>query len=377
MDPQQLLQHQAQQQQFHEQLQILNQKINEQETRLHQIQNTRFNLTPDQIIRNFNEITSFSGDNNYKLKSFLKSVEDVESLCGMNNEDLKQYCLKKLINNKIIGSARNAILEIPDHQRTWTNIIAQLQLKFKPKSTIHQLLFTAKELKVNNLKELFEKLNEIKSKCSEICDFEDEENFTYEAIDKELVQIIKSKLIPIMQIQINSEKTLFELDNILCQSEIYYCNDIIKNEYKINKSYNSGNNNHNKNYNNNKQKPNYQSQNYLNKNNIGQNQNFNSYRQNNFNNKHPNQNSNNNYRNNYNGNNYNGQNYNGQYRQNSGQYRQNSGQFRANNYGNNNFNKNREITPMEVDNLEQTNSQINHINNEVNFTDVTPQTSYR
>lgn len=67
------------------------------------------------------------------------------------------------------------------------------------------MLFQAKELKAYNLKDLFNKLTTIKSEINEICDFESNNDFTYRNIDKELVLILKSKLM--LQIQVN-EKTI-------------------------------------------------------------------------------------------------------------------------------------------------------------------------
>lgn len=223
------------------QVAMLTQKITEQEKKISAMDKTKFELTADQIIRNFNEIPAFSGESSFKLKSFLKTVDDVEALCGEENAELKKYCLKKVINSKIIGKARNAILEIPENRRNWETVVETLTLRFRPKQTVHQLLFYAKELKVYNLKDLFNKLSSIKSETSEICDFNDEDNFTYESIDKELVQILKSKLIPLLQVQVDQEKSLFELDNIFCQSEIYLSDEVIKSAYRIHKNHKSDN----------------------------------------------------------------------------------------------------------------------------------------
>ena len=227
---------QQQQRKIVEQMNFMHQQIAEQQEKLKVLQTTKFNLTADQIIKNFNDIPPFSGEDHYKLKSFLNTVNDAETLCGENNAELKTYCLKKIINSKIIGKARNTIMEIPENLRTWNSVINQLKMKYKPKDTIHHLLYVAKNLRVSNLKELFIKLSEVKSKCSEICDFEEEDLFTYESIDRELVLILKSKLTPMLQIQINNNKSLFELDNLLCNTEIYVSEDAIKNEYKMNRN---------------------------------------------------------------------------------------------------------------------------------------------
>lgn len=215
------------------QVQLLTSKVSEQEAIINTGALTRFRLTPSQIIKNFNDIKSFSGEDSYKLKSFLKAVENAETLCGESNNELKEYCLRLIVNSKIIGKARNTILEIPENRRNWTTVVDTLTLRFRPKWTIHQLLFQAKEIKVFNLKDLFNKLTTIKSDISEICDFDDNSTFTYESIDKELVLTLKSKVIPMLQIQINEDKTLFELDNEFCASEIYLSTEVIKPIFKL------------------------------------------------------------------------------------------------------------------------------------------------
>lgn len=216
-----------------QQVQLLTVKVTEQGIALNTASTTRFQLSASQVIKNFNDIKAFSGEDNYKLKSFFKSVENVEDLCGNQNQELRSYGLRMIINSKIIGKARNTILEIPEHQRNWVTVQRILTLRFKPKYTVHQLLFEAKGMKVFNLKDLFNKLNTVKSDASEICDFDNSTEFTYESIDKELVLTLKSKVIPILQIQIDEDESLFDLDNHFCKSEIYLSSDVIKFEYKL------------------------------------------------------------------------------------------------------------------------------------------------
>ena len=215
-----------------QQVQLLTQKVTEQEVALTNTSN-KFQLSASQVIKNFNDIKPFSGEDTYKLKSFFKAIENAEELCGNHNQDLRSYCLRMMINAKIIGKARNAILEIPENQRNWITVQRTLKLRFRPKYTIHQLLFEAKGMKVFNLKDLFNKLTTVKSDISEICDYDQSTDFTYDSIDKELVLILKSKVIAILQIQIDEDESLFELDNTFCKSEIYLSGDVIKPEYKL------------------------------------------------------------------------------------------------------------------------------------------------
>lgn len=365
--------------QLTQQVLMLTQRIADQDGRLNQMRTTRFELTADQIIRNFNDIQPFSGEDSYKLKSFLKAVDDAESLCGENNGPLRQYCLR-IVNSKIIGKARNAILEIPENLRTWQTVVDTLKQRFRPKRTVHQLLYQAKELKVYNLKDLFNKLSGIKSETSEICDFVNENNFTYESIDKELVYILKSKLIPTVQMQIDQTKTLFELENVLCQTEIYLTDEAIKTVFKIDKnqksdkgaqSYKRNDNNfqtpkrnhfnefqnYNRNYSNN------DPQTYKrNNNDIKDYKGNNQYNSQQYNSKQYNPQQ-------YNSKQYNPQNtYNSQ-RNRQNYYRNNSEQYRP---GQQPRSENNRSEPMEVENIHAQ----NEIEQEVNFTDWPQRTNY-
>lgn len=351
-----------------DQVNTLNQKISEQEKKLSEVKSLKFDLTPNQIIRNFNDITPFSGEDHYKLKSFLNAVSDCENLCG--DIELKCYCLKRVINSKIIGMARSTIMEIPDHMRNWCNVMQHLKLKFRPKETIHQLLFKAKETKVHNLKDLFNKLNKYKSDCSEICDYDNEDIFTYNSIDKELVQILKSKLVPIAQLQIDLNLSLFELDNFLCKSEIYLSDDIIKFEYRIHK--NGKNNFINKKFSHNNQK-NSKNSDY----NVIYNSNFNHNNSNSLQRNHNTNNTNNfnngshaQHHNTTNNNNFNRQ---GQFRFNPRQFRFNSNNSNQFNRNNQNRNETRSVEPMEVDNIVRS----PELNPEVNFIEPPQLVNYR
>ena len=217
------------------QIQLVTQKLNEQQRIINTGSLTRFELTAAQIIKTFNDIQPFSGEDNFKLKTFIKSVETAEQLCGNQNIELKLYCLQIVVNTKITGRARSIILEIPEGQRTWQTVVDTLTLRFRPKQSIHQLLYKAREIKVSHLKDLFYKLNNIKADISEIADFDNNNIFTYENIDKELVLILKSKIVPMLQVQINENQSLFDLESHYCRSEIYFDLNVIKENFKLSK----------------------------------------------------------------------------------------------------------------------------------------------
>lgn len=195
--------------QLQQQVAVLTANLTEQ-MQLTQNRVLQFNLTPEQIIKHFNNIPLFSGEDTFKLKSFLKNVDQAEQLCN-DNDELRAYCLAKIINGNIIGKARAIILRIPDAERSWQNVDATLGEHFKPRNTIHKWLFQARGCKVFNLKDLFNKLSNVETEANEICDFNDEETFTYKSTDRELVKMVIDHLIPTMQIHMTKMLHLLSL----------------------------------------------------------------------------------------------------------------------------------------------------------------------
>lgn len=106
-------------------------------------------------------------------------MEQAEQLCGDANEELRAYCLGKVIHGRIVGQA---ILRIPDQERTWTAVIETLMQKFKPKTKFHHLLFQARIIKIHNSKYMFNKLENIESQANEIYDFNDGGEISYKKL---------------------------------------------------------------------------------------------------------------------------------------------------------------------------------------------------
>lgn len=82
-----------------QQVQLLTQKVTEQDVILNTTtaNTTRFQLSASQVIKNFNDIKPFSGEDSYKVKSFFKAIENAEELCGTQNQELRSYCLRMMI----------------------------------------------------------------------------------------------------------------------------------------------------------------------------------------------------------------------------------------------------------------------------------------
>lgn len=170
------------------------------------------NSHPNDIIQNFNVIPLFAGAED--LNAFLNNVNSTLLLCG-SNEELKAYCLQKIVQTTITGPARSSIAELQGAQRNWENVAALFRNKYRPKTTtIPQQMHAARELKVFNLKDLINKLNSIKNHCNEIGTYDDRA-YNHLSVDNELVQILEFKLVASATSQINSESQLWSLLELL------------------------------------------------------------------------------------------------------------------------------------------------------------------
>lgn len=90
--------------------------------------------------------------------------------------------------------------------------------------------------KVFNLEHLLSELNQIKADAKEICDFDNNDIFSYQRVDKELYLILRMIVTPVVDLQIDETKTLFELDNFFNRSSMYTCPETIRTEYRCNKT---------------------------------------------------------------------------------------------------------------------------------------------
>lgn len=196
---------------------------------------TKFNLSAMDIITIFEKIKPFSGEDDYKLKTFLQAVSNAEVLCGTAT-GLRLYCLGLVISTKIIGEASNIIAEIAEHSRDWASVVETLKLRYRPKYTVHLPLSQGREIKVNNLKDLFKALFKVKADAYEVCEYNQMTQLTYSAINSELLEILRSKIVPTSQLHIDMTKSLIENHNELCQTELYECEEIIKPEFRESKN---------------------------------------------------------------------------------------------------------------------------------------------
>lgn len=311
-----------------------------------------FELTPDQVIKKFQCLKTFTGQGDFTLQEFLSAVENTSSLCG-DNATLLQHGLRIILTEKIQGDAKRCIQRLGDDV-TWDQIKTELKSEFRPRKNYKKLMDESRNLKVHNLRELFRSIRKINFQLNELYEFDDNKptNYNPDNNDKNLVDIVKDMLSGSYRVYVRQGMSLKDVFNIFDEMCLLDENDTIHFNYKKgNKDsrFQNSARNHSK-YNDNEKR----------NNNLGDN---------------PNKQSHNYYNNNYRSNS-------GQYKQNSGQQRQfnnrnyfnnNSGQFRQTNnrnvFNNNSgqfkirqnqeFNNTNRPEPMEIDNIQQ--------NGDVNF----------
>lgn len=357
MDAQQL---QEMIQQHQREIQALRQQL-EQPQRM-------FDLTADQIIKQFHNIKTFTGTGEYKLQEFINAVENTSTLCA-NNEALLRHGLRIILTEKLQGNAKRCIQRL-GNDLTWEQIRAELKSEFKPRKNYKRLMDESRNIKVSTLRELFKIIRNINFQLNEVFEFDDNQptNYSPSNNDKNLVDIVKDMLTGSYRVYIRPNMTLNDVFNVFDEMCLLDESDVIHYNFKKYKDHK----------NNNSFRPNFKPQ--------GNTRGENSFgtRSNNQTNQQSHNSANFRRNDDYSGQNRNfrhNNNNSGQFRQNSGQYRQssiqqrqfnnrnffsNSGQFRQR-PNNEHSNNNDRPEPMEIDNIQQ----------DVNFTEEPRDETYQ
>lgn len=242
-----------------------------------------FVMNPAQIIETFNSIKSFSGDeDSYQWRTFRRAVNGAISLCGDQDVNLRTYCLNRVVNTKIVGSAASLLLEMPNDNLTWEAVVEFLEQRYRPRGTTCDLIYKARITKVLSLEDMFTKFHQIKLQANEIFYSNGNDKANMTNFDNELVKIVKTKMLGQYQVQVQPDMTLEQLDRHCESFETYQDINVIKPEDRINanrnnnrqenqiytnsNSYNNQNNRFNR-YNNNNYGNNNNTQQYRNSNN--------------------------------------------------------------------------------------------------------------
>lgn len=194
--------------------QLEQQRVQQQQQPQNQGNQHIFQLTSDQILTHFRQLKPFNGKDDYKLTEFIKAVEKAADLCV--NEGLRDYALQTVLNEKILGDAKRCIQRLGD-SLSWETAKAELKLHFRPQKDYVQLINECRNVKVGNLRELFEIVKSVNYKLNELYSFEEIEDrpviYSPENNDKHLVGIVMEKLDSLVRGNVEKNSTLIEIYN--------------------------------------------------------------------------------------------------------------------------------------------------------------------
>lgn len=210
----------------------------------------QFQLTADQVLNRFHHIKTFTGKGEYTLQEFIHAVENTASLCG-GNIPLMQYGLQTVFTEKIQGEAKRCIQRLGNNL-TWEQVKAELKAELRPRKSYKRFFDECRNIKVNNLKELFSIIRSINYQLNELYEFDDNKptNYNPENNDKNLVDIIKDMLTGSYRTSIKQNITINEVFNTFDALGLLEEHDVIHYRYRKNNHKNHRSNNQPKQFNN-------------------------------------------------------------------------------------------------------------------------------
>lgn len=249
-------------------------------------------LTPENILSQYRYIKPFNGSDDYTLSSFIKSVENVMQL-SRDNEQLTEYALNIVFNEKIQGNAARCIRRLGDNT-TWISVKRELMQNYQPNRSYGELFNYCRYVKVTNLRELFNEFKEVNYKLNEMYEFDEKKPDIYrpENIDRDLTEILIEKIDGNIRAHILENENMTTIYNKYSRLKLLDDNRAIDSKHK--KIYNNSNhynkntfsNRPNNNYNNSNQSKNYNDSNHYNTNNYktpNHSKNYNNYNRFNYN----------------------------------------------------------------------------------------------
>lgn len=263
-----------------QQIRLQQQQINEpQRTQQH---NRR--LSTMEILQQFRQLRSL--DKNHNVLAFINSVEAVMALCPSDDIELAKLAMSIVANDKIIGEAANYVQELGINA-TWEEIKAKLLDQYRPRYTYGDVFMKFRNLKVCNLRELFEFTRKSKFEINQLYLYDEDKPTLYkpECVERDLVNIIIDKIDIPMRTHSDKQCSLNQLITRYTQIEAlddyrvihlkYRKNNKLNNNQKTNSNNTDGNN------------PNFQDNNQSNFDNIRKYQNQEYNNQNDNNNRNP------------------------------------------------------------------------------------------
>lgn len=370
-------------------LQVKNQQLQQVTAAFNQLQlKEASSEQKERICREVRFMSTFTGTGDITINAFISSVEYY--LSTTSNEELKKCITRTIFYEKIQGEAKNTVINIPNPDN-WAAIKLILKTRYRPDTEPSEIYKRINNLRVNSVSELAIEIQSIKYKCNELIIYYTSDSVVdLSNVDSLLVYTIKEMTQGVLLEKIYEEKDLGKIVEIMrsrrfedsCVREEYKrfrhiqsknqsnpriqksqfqddnrnvnSNKNMQDRYYANRfqsrQHDSGNNGrdfNNYNYNNsaNNFKPQFQDSGHnrrnFNNNGLG---NFRAQYQESGNNRRPFNNNSGNFRRQYH--------ESGNPRENSGQYRQQQNYFRQ-----------RPVEPMEVDNIQRRNKEIEETNN--------------
>lgn len=296
---QQLLQQQeqiqqAQQQQQQQQSEQLQQHHYQQHIQHEQLtqqnfvyDNFGFNMTAKDIIEQFRRLKPL--DEKHNPRAFIHAVETNLDLCG-NNENLAQFCIRIVANEKILGDAGRRVRELQSNA-SWEEMKAKMLQGYRPKRTYAEIFNYCRTIKVRNLNELFGLFEKCKYEINDIylADQFKPNIYKPENVDRDLVDIMLEKIDGPIRAHIGEQETLNDI--ILKYTKLKLLDDsrAIAFNHRCNTNYNRNQNHNYPKSKSNNNFPNHNSnQQYYEPSTSFQNQSNNSFRRHNFQQQSPN-----------------------------------------------------------------------------------------
>lgn len=168
-----------------------------------------FNMTAKDIIEQFRRLKPL--DEKHSPRSFIHAVEANLTLCG-NNENLAQFCIRIVANEKILGNAGRRVRELQENV-SWEETKKRILQEYRPKRTYGEIFNHCRSVKVRNLNELFSIFEKSKFEINDIYLADQSKPSIYkpENVDRDLVDILLEKIDGPIRAHIGEHETLSDI----------------------------------------------------------------------------------------------------------------------------------------------------------------------
>lgn len=207
-----------------------------------------FLMQPRDVIEQFRRLHPLNG--NISPICFIRAVDGTFELCT-GNQQLQDYGLKIICNEKIVGEAARRLGDIGD--LNWNEIKEKILYTYQPRNTYSAIFNHCRLIKVRNLEELFKSFEKAKSDLIELFTFDPLKPGAYkpENIDRDLVDIMLEKIDGTVRAHVNPNESLQDIImkytklKLLWDSKTIHYEHRSSSNYNESRRYNQNNNNNN------------------------------------------------------------------------------------------------------------------------------------